>query len=182
MNQNWNYLYFQVSLSSNSICCCPSCRPFVVHTSSPGLVGCRRSRKNDEKPTGPNTTIWMGRRWNLKIKVIPILILTGIFPSLHETWYLKTFISENLNTFSSLHSQRHLQFISIVATDSLIGFNSVELLGPGAFWISIHFIPVPQSANNSVSLCQALRSLASLTSSKIMETFRKDKYESFPHC
>ena len=31
----------------------------------------------------------MGRRLNLKIKVIPILVLTEIFPSVHETWYLR---------------------------------------------------------------------------------------------
>ena len=32
---------------------------------------CRRYRKNDERPTGMNTTKWMGRRWNLKINVRP---------------------------------------------------------------------------------------------------------------
>ena len=53
---------------------------------------CRRCRKNDERPAGKNTTIWMERQWNLKVKVIPILILTEIFPSVHETWYLKTLI------------------------------------------------------------------------------------------
>ena len=39
------------------------------------------------------TTNWMERRWNLKIDVIPILILTEIFPSAPETWYLKTLIA-----------------------------------------------------------------------------------------
>ena len=45
--------------------------------------------KNDKRPTETITSIWMGRRWNLKIKVITILILTEIFPSVHET-YLET--------------------------------------------------------------------------------------------
>ena len=35
---------------------------------------CRRCQKIDERRTGTNTTKWMGRRWCLKIKVIPILI------------------------------------------------------------------------------------------------------------
>ena len=35
---------------------------------------CRRFCKNEERPTGTNTTNWMGRRWSLKIKVITILI------------------------------------------------------------------------------------------------------------
>ena len=34
-------------------------------------------------------TNWLGQRRSLKVKVIPILILTEIFPSGHETWYLK---------------------------------------------------------------------------------------------
>ena len=37
-----------------------------------------RGCKNDERPTGKNTTTWMGRRCNLKIEVIPILILIKI--------------------------------------------------------------------------------------------------------
>ena len=53
---------------------------------------CRRCHNNDERPKGTNTTNWMGRWWNLKVKLIPILILTEIFPSVYETWYLKTFI------------------------------------------------------------------------------------------
>ena len=86
-----------------------TCRPFVVFTSSADLVGCwnsfcrpgrttegtstpkktyRKCCKNDERPTG--TTNWMGWRWYMKIKVIPILILTEMFPLVHETWYLKT--------------------------------------------------------------------------------------------
>ena len=40
-NQNWNYLYFQVSPSSYSISCVRSCRIFVVLTTSAGLAGCR---------------------------------------------------------------------------------------------------------------------------------------------
>ena len=41
-SKNWNYLYFQVSLSSHSISCVRSYRPLVVlPTSSAGLVGCR---------------------------------------------------------------------------------------------------------------------------------------------
>ena len=31
--------------------------------------------------------------WNLKIKVIPVLILIEISPSVHETWYLKHWCS-----------------------------------------------------------------------------------------
>ena len=87
-NQNWNYLYFQVSPLSHSISYVRSCRPFVVLTSSAGLVGCRRC-KNDERPTGTNITNWKGRRWNLKIKVIPVSIITEIYPLVHKTWYLK---------------------------------------------------------------------------------------------
>ena len=57
---------------------------------------CRRCQQIAKRPTGTNTTNWMGRRRNLKIKVIPILILTELFPSVHETWYLKALI---LKTF-----------------------------------------------------------------------------------
>ena len=46
-----------------------------------------------------NTTYWMERQWNLKVKVIPILILTKIFPSVHETWYLKVLILTLQNDF-----------------------------------------------------------------------------------
>ena len=35
-------------------------------------------------------TNWMGQRGSLKIKIISNLILTEIFPSALETWYLKT--------------------------------------------------------------------------------------------
>ena len=43
-NQNWNYLYFQVSPSSHSINCVYSCGPFVsLLKSSAGLVGCQNS-------------------------------------------------------------------------------------------------------------------------------------------
>jgi hypothetical protein len=31
-----------------------------------------------------NTTNWMGRQWSLKLKVISILILTEIFPTVHQ--------------------------------------------------------------------------------------------------
>ena len=83
VNKNFNYLYFQVS-PSHSISCARSYRLFaVLTTSSMGM--------NDEGPTGKNTTNWMGRRWNLEIKVIPILISTEIFLSAHETWYLINF-------------------------------------------------------------------------------------------
>ena len=34
----------------------------------------------------------MGRRWRMKLNVTSILILTEIFPSVHETCYLKTLI------------------------------------------------------------------------------------------
>ena len=41
-NQNCNYLYFRVSLSSHSNRCVLSCRPFVILMTSPAsLVGCR---------------------------------------------------------------------------------------------------------------------------------------------
>ena len=85
--------------STNSVICVRSYKPFVnLLTSSAGLVGfwnsfcspawavdCWSSEENldtqqdvqkiqqiDESPTGTNTTNWMGRRWNLEIKVIPI--------------------------------------------------------------------------------------------------------------
>ena len=98
-NQRWNYLYFQASPSSHSISYVRSSRPFVnMLISSAGLVGsrsffcrpawtvngwssktpnktCRRCHKNDGRSTGTNITNWMGRRWNLKIKVTPTLIL-----------------------------------------------------------------------------------------------------------
>ena len=51
--------------------CFLSCRPFFVNTIfSTGLVGC-----------------WMGLRWKIDNK--NKLILIEIFPSVHETWYLK---------------------------------------------------------------------------------------------
>ena len=37
-----------------------------------------KCRDNDKRPTRKKTTIWIGRRWNLKIKLILILILTYI--------------------------------------------------------------------------------------------------------
>ena len=54
---------------------CRYCR-VVKFLLSPGLgswpnMTCRRYQQIDERPTGTNTTNWMGR-WNLKIKVIPI--------------------------------------------------------------------------------------------------------------
>ena len=58
----------------------------------------RRSHKNDEMSTETNATNWMGRRWNLKIKVIPILILTKIFPSVHKTCHFKTERYANIKT------------------------------------------------------------------------------------
>ena len=54
-NKNWVFLYFQISPSSHSISCVRSCRPFVVLTSSLGKT-CQRCRKNDETPTGTNST------------------------------------------------------------------------------------------------------------------------------
>ena len=53
-------------------------------TSTPNKT-CRRC-KNEERPTKSNTTNWMGRRWNLKIKVIRILILTGSEASSRLVW------------------------------------------------------------------------------------------------
>ena len=47
----------------------------------------------------------MGWQWNLKIKVIPILILTKIIPSVHETRYLKTFIS---STCDKIHIYEYI--------------------------------------------------------------------------
>ena len=70
--------------------CVLSCRPFIIITAfSTDLVGCWSSfstpnktcwkcRDNDERPTRKNTTIWMGRKLNLKIKVTTILILNNI--------------------------------------------------------------------------------------------------------
>ena len=68
-------------------------------TSTPKKT-CRRYRKNDERPTGANTNNWMGRRWSLKIKAIPVLILTEIFPSVYELWYWKTLRNESIMYFS----------------------------------------------------------------------------------
>ena len=96
-NKNWNCLYFQASPPSHSISCVLSCRPFVVCTSLiwtlaviwPGRATedtstpnntCRRCR-NNERPTGKNATNWKGRRWSLKIKVIPVLIAGYVYPS-----------------------------------------------------------------------------------------------------
>ena len=45
-----------------------------VFESTPNKT-CRRCHENDERPSGMNTTNWTGRWWNLKIKVIPVLIL-----------------------------------------------------------------------------------------------------------
>jgi hypothetical protein len=47
------------------------------------------SSATKERPTGTNTTNSMDRRRGLKIKVISILILTRIFSSVIETWYIK---------------------------------------------------------------------------------------------
>ena len=43
----------------------------------------------NERPTGYNMPNWMRRLWGFKTKAIWILILTEIFPSVFETWYLK---------------------------------------------------------------------------------------------
>ena len=63
----------------------------VAQETSTSNKTCQRC-KNDERPTGTNTTNWMGRQWNLKIMATPILTLTEIFPSVHATWYLKILI------------------------------------------------------------------------------------------
>ena len=62
--------------------------PSQAETSTPNNA-CSRC-KNNERPTGTNTTNWMGRRWNLEIKAIQNMILTEIVPPVHETWCLKT--------------------------------------------------------------------------------------------
>ena len=54
---------------------------------------CRECRVNDRRPTGKkNTTI----EWDNggKIANKNKLILTEIFPSVHETWYLKVLLED----------------------------------------------------------------------------------------
>ena len=46
------------------------------------LKTCWKCRENDDRPTRNNTTIWMGQRWNLKIKAITILFLNERFGSI----------------------------------------------------------------------------------------------------
>ena len=104
-NQNKNYLYFHVLPSSHWISgvhsyifgrscwvfkfiLLPGLGKLTVEEASTPNKTCQRCRKNDERPTGTNTTNWMGWRWKLTINIIPILILTEIFPSVQETWYL----------------------------------------------------------------------------------------------
>ena len=53
-----------------------------------------KCRDNDEKPTGKNITI----EWDDGEKGNSNLILTEIFPSMHETWYLKAFFLRILNS------------------------------------------------------------------------------------
>ena len=71
-------VFFPVSLSSN----CPSRE--TEETSTPNKT-CWKCRDNDERSTGKNATI----EWDDGEKANSNLILTEIFPSVHETWYLK---------------------------------------------------------------------------------------------
>ena len=54
---------------------------------------CYRWYNDNKRTTGINISNWMERHWSLKMKVISVLIIIEIFPSVLETWYLKTLIT-----------------------------------------------------------------------------------------
>ena len=79
-------------------------------TSTPNKT-CQICRKNYERPTRTNTSNRMGRRWKLKIKVIPILILNKYCNLPMKNIFLRNKKNDLILIFNIIYSGTVVQFI-----------------------------------------------------------------------
>ena len=70
---------------------------------------CQRCHKNNKRPTRTNTTNWMVRWWNLKIKEIPNLILSN------DYFDFSNFLNSHIRTLWEHHLELWLISVSYTA-------------------------------------------------------------------